>query len=236
MQIFFLETLSNGKGKLSREEAKHCIKVLRHQAGDLLHTIDGKGRYFPAYIESIEQGEVMLSLEEPVENWGESPYHIALGISPLTKKDRFEWLLEKAVELGVHAIHPIQCQRTGPVKLPKPERMERLLLSAVKQSKRSRIPLVSPLQSFTKFVDQSKKGEGFIAWCEAKQALQDFTSTLQNTQHISFLIGPEGDFTPEEIQMAHRQGYQPVSLGTNRLRSETAGIFALSVFKTLLAY
>ena len=236
MQIFFLKTLPNGKGKLNREEARHCIKVLRHQPGDLLHTIDGEGHYYPASIESIEQGEVILSLQEPIKNWGETPYHIALALSPLTKKDRFEWLLEKAVELGVHAIHPIQCQRTGPVKLPKPERMDRILLSAVKQSKRSRIPLVSPLQSFSSYMEHPQKGEKFIAWCEAQPAIQEFTSTIQGAQQFQFLIGPEGDFTEEEIRIAQKKGYQPVSLGTNRLRSETAGIFALSMFKVLLSY
>lgn len=236
MQIFFLKTLSHGKGKLSQEEARHCIKVLRHQPGDVLHTIDGNGLYYPAYIESVEQGEVYLSLREPIKDWGETPYHISLGISPLTKKDRFEWLLEKAVELGVNTIYPILCHRTGPVKLPKSARMERILLAAVKQSKRSRIPSIASPSSFSEFMELPVDGSKFIAWCETHQAIQQFSQSIQSSQNFTFLIGPEGDFTEEEITHAQQKGYQPVSLGANRLRSETAALFTLSICKTLLGY
>ena len=236
MQIFFLQPLSPNKGKLNQEEARHCIKVLRHKPGDSIHTIDGKGNYYPAQIESVNPGEVWLTLGEAQKNWGETPFEISLAISPLAKKDRFEWMLEKAVELGVNHIYPIQCKHTHQNRLPKEGRMDKILLTAVKQSKRSSIPKLHPLLSFSDFIHQEHGTYKFIAWCESQNAIQNYSVEMRKSTRFSLLIGPEGDFSAEEVHAAEKQGFHPVSFGTNRLRSETAGLFALSYLKSILAY
>ncbi len=236
MQIFFLQPLGPNKGKLNKEEAKHCTKVLRHKLGDSIHTIDGKGNYYPAQIDSISSGEVWLTLGEAQKNWGETPFDISLAISPLAKKDRFEWLLEKAVELGVKHIYPIQCKHTHQSRLPKEARMDKILLSAVKQSKRSKIPKLHPLLPFSNFILQEHGTCKLIAWCESQTAIQEYSVEIQNSAQLSLLIGPEGDFSAEEVHSAEKQGFCAVSLGTNRLRSETAGLFGLSYVKSILSY
>jgi len=236
MQIFWVETTDGISGKLNEAEAKHCIQVLRHQPGDHIHAVDGKGTYYRATIKALQKREVLLSLEERIANWGESPYFLEIAISPLTKKDRFEWFLEKAVELGVHSIVPIACQHTQKARLPKVERMEMILLTALKQAKRSRLPQLHPLQPLASYLENTSVQLGFIGWCEAEEAFSAFHDPVKSANSIHFLIGPEGDFSEKEVQQAIQHQFHPVSLGTNRLRTETAGMYALSAIKTLKGY
>ena len=236
MQIFHLKRLGEQKGILQREEAHHCVKVLRHAVGDAIHTIDGTGNYFPATIKEIQKDKVLLELGEAQSNWGEIPYHISIGISPLTKKDRFEWFLEKSVELGIGHITPILCKRTGPGRLPKPERMEKILLAATKQSKRSRIPTLNSLVPFERYLSESQAEVRMLAWCKATEAFQAHKGAIMDSHSLDILIGPEGDFTDAEVDQAIDKGLLPISLGHNRLRTETAALFTLSALKTLLAY
>ena len=236
MQIFHLQVRGEENGFLQREEAHHCVKVLRRATGERIHTIDGKGTYYPAVIEEIQKDKVLLRLGEAEVNWGEIPYQLSIGISPLTKKDRFEWFLEKSVELGVQQITPVICKRTGPGRLPRRERMEKILLAATKQSKRSYIPQLHPSVPLDTYLNQSKAECRMLAWCEATQAFQVFQEQIVTSAAFDILIGPEGDFIDDEVHKAREKDFLPVSLGTNRLRTETAGIFVLSALKTLLAY
>ncbi|MEM6628611.1 MAG: RsmE family RNA methyltransferase [Bacteroidota bacterium] len=236
MQIFHLQVLGEHKGKLHAEEAHHCVKVLRHAVGDAIHTIDGEGRYFPAIIEAIQKDGVLLQLGDANNGWGESPFQLAIGISPLAKKDRFEWFLEKSVELGIDHITPILCKRTGPGRLPRQDRMEKILLAATKQSKRSQLPHLSTPIPFESYVKQTSGKLKMVAWCESHEPLQGYSTAIKDAISIDLLIGPEGDFTENEVTLAIGNGFHPVSLGENRLRSETAGIYLLGALKTYLAY
>lgn len=227
MQLFHLHLLSASEAILSEADAQHCTRVLRHQVGDEIHGIDGAGVYYRTQIMSQNKREVRLQVLESIEEWGEKPQHITLALSPLHAKDRFEWALEKSVELGVNAIVPIVCKRTVTPNI-RLDRMNAILLAALKQCKRSRLPLLSEPVPFAKWIATQKNVEALklIAYCERGAA---FPTQISN--RVVMLIGPEGDFTPEEVSLAEQQGFAPLTLGTNRLRTETAAIHALSIAK-----
>lgn len=237
MQIFLLEIINEHTARLNEQESKHCIKVLRHKEGDLLHCIDGIGGKFTCKIEKADIREVLLHIESREENWGETPGKIVLALSPLRLKDRFEWAIEKAVELGADEIYPILCHRTDPYKSKfKPARIETLLLAATKQCKRSRIPQLHPLTDFKAFLDNQASDLQLMGFCEAQLPIQSLASEIRQASTLTLLIGPEGDFTEEECQLATQKGIRLISLGENRLRTETAVLFGLSSIKYLWSY
>ena len=237
MQIFLGELLESNLGRLGPAEARHCVKVLRHQVGDLIHVVDGQGRMYQAKIIHTDKEEVRWIVEKLTDGWGEKSPLIRLAISPLRLKDRFEWAMEKAVELGVNEIFPIQCHRTDIHRSKfKSSRIETILLTALKQSKRSRLPVLHQTQSFSDFVSREYSGPAWLASCEADTLIQDYQEEIKKADTVSLLIGPEGDFTEEEVLEALHAGYRTISLGQNRLRSETAAIYGLSAFKVICGY
>lgn len=233
MNLFLLSIQSPNIATLSAEESHHCIKVLRKKEGDEIHGIDGKGNYVRGTIESISKQETSIAIQEIIENWGEKPQKLILAVSPLRQKDRLEWLIEKSVELGVDEIVPIICKNTITNNI-KPERMEQIIISAVKQCKRAKIPTLHVASSLEKSLAKftiNEKNIGLLAFCETENALSRHTSQIQGAESVCFVIGPEGDFTAKEVEMATQQGFEIVSLGKSRLRTETAGLFALSAIK-----
>ncbi len=236
MQIFFLERVDQQKGRLNEEETRHCIQVLRHKAGDRIHAIDGHGNMYLTAIDKVHKKETWLEILEVFPEWGESSPAIHLYISPLRRKDRFEWLLEKSVELGVNRIVPVLCERSYKYRLPSVERMQSIVLSALKQCKRSRLPKLSDAEPLESALISDQSDLRMIAWCEAFIAFRQFQHQIETSSSITILIGPEGDFTPEEVEIAHSQHFEPVLLGQNRLRTETAAIFFLSAIKTICGY
>lgn len=228
MQLFFLNRLTDHEAQLAADEARHCVKVLRYREGDSLHGIDGQGNKYLTTITAIQKHTVTLSIQEVLADWGEHPYQVELAISPLRHRDRLEWAIEKAVELGVTSIHPVLCSRTVKTGL-KASRLESLILSALKQSKRARLPILHPLVPLVDYLASTQAKQRFIPYCEASLLLQ--TAIPSTNPHTAILIGPEGDFTPEEVARAKGSNFVPVSLGENRLRTETAAIYALSSLK-----
>lgn len=237
MQIFLIKIFSDRYGTMKGDEARHCVRVLRHKLGDEVHCIDGEGRKYLGEIRAIEKERVELKLSEPELGWGETTTHIRLGVSPLRLKDRFEWLLEKAVELGVDDLVPVTCHRTHAYKGKwKPTRLRSIILAATKQAKRSKVPnLHSPIP-LGDFVAEEQAQQRLMAYCEATRPVQELQQPLQQAQSVSLLIGPEGDFTEEEVELAQRHQFEVVSLGGNRLRTETAGAFALGAVKLFQGY
>lgn len=234
MQIFLLEWIDMPHGRLGATETRHCMKVLRHQIGDQIFCIDGQGTGYQTRILSYEQQQTKLEIQEVLPNWGEHDTHLRLIVSPLRLKDRFEWLIEKAVELGVTEIFPVQCRRTDKHKAKfKPTRLETLILTATKQCKRSRIPTLHPLQTLNDFLSEEQSGLSYLAFCEAENLLQSHAAAIRAAPTLNLLIGPEGDFTEAEVEWAESHGFQQISLGEARLRTETAGLYALSVVKML---
>lgn len=236
MQLFLLTQLSDSTAVLESEEARHCIKVLRHRVGDLINGIDGVGAYYQARITANKKDEVHLAIVEKTENWGEHPYQIRLLVSPLRLRDRFEWLLEKAVELGATEIVPTLCRHTLAHVRYKPARMEKIMISAMKQCKRSRLTVLSEALPFEQVIAAEQEGLRLIAQADAFVSLPALATAVEDAQTVSLLIGPEGDFSNEEMDGAAAAGYQTIHLGTQRLRAETAAIHGLSGIKLLKGY
>ena len=236
MNVFIAELLSGGAARLCADEARHCARTLRHVQGDEIQCIDGKGLGFRAKILAIVKDGVELLVLDRFENWGEHSHEIVLAVSPLRLKDRFEWLLEKAVELGATRIVPLLCKNTQPDR-SKPERLQGILSAATKQCKRSRIPTLDAPTKFGDFVRHNACEQKLLAWCEAEVNMNRLGLRAQNPlQSICVVIGPEGDFSSEEVAAAQGAGFRVVSLGGTRLRTETAGMFALACVKQSLEF
>lgn len=239
MQLFFSDQISSDSAVLTAEEARHCSKVLRHQVGDQIHITDGKGTLWEAVITEADKREVTATLGRPVPEYGEHAFRIHLIFSPLRLKDRLEWIIEKAVELGATDLFPVQCARTDKYKASfKPDRLNGILLTATKQCLRSRIPTLHPYQPLRDYFSERQSTDGvcMIARSDAKDSIPDLHSPLSKADTISLLIGPEGDFTDEEYEAAQQKGFHAVHLGQQRLRSETAAILGLGAIKLLKGF
>ena len=234
MQIF-LGLIFNADGSilLSAEESKHCIKVLRKKAGNVIHVIDGKGNLYEAKITEANPQACKALIISKKQISIDKNYRLHIAISPTKNPDRIEWMLEKCTELGVDEFSFIICKRTEKPTV-KIERLQKIAESAVKQSVQGIIPIINeavPLKEFISFHKNSEEKK-YIAHCldETKTDIKNILSPSKNI----ILIGPEGDFTEEEIKLAISVNYQPISLGESRLRTETAALFAAAAFKTVL--
>ena len=226
MNLFYTPLLTDAHQKimLPETESKHATKVLRKKMGDLIQITNGKGMRAEAQI-GIEVGkEIELSLLSK-EFMAEKAYELHLYVAPTKMNDRYEWLLEKATEIGLDSITPIICDQSER-KVIKPERYEKVLLSAMKQSLQGHLPVLKEAIPLTKLLDQSFEGDLDIAHCEADQTKVPLSAQDLKAKQIHILIGPEGDFSGKEIQKALDKGFKAVSFGNTRLRTETAAIFA----------
>ncbi len=241
MELFYAYEVSGGVCYLDAEESGHCVRVLRHRAGDPIDVIDGLGTlYHCSLVDDAPKG-AQAQVLSTVPGFGGHPYHLTLGCCPTKNNDRFEWFVEKATELGVDDLVPLIGERSER-RVYKTERAQRIALSATKQSLKARIPAVWEPLSVKSFLEMAHQGDGevvpggdraslkLIAYCfeeasapriSIREALAGFTGT-----DVTVLIGPEGDFSPEEARLALRCGYVPVHLGASRLRTETAAVTA----------
>lgn len=234
MQVF-LGQLSEASGDhifLSPEESKHCVKVLRHKVGDIIHAIDGSGNFFEAELTSVNPEHCTAKVLSKRYVGAKKPYRLHIAISPTKNPDRIEWLIEKGTELGVDEFSFIICKRTEKTGT-RIDRFKKIAESAVKQSVQGIIPVINEGISLKDFLAQQETSDAkkFIAHCldEKKKDLKD----LHTEKNILVLIGPEGDFTPEEIKLALENGFEALSLGDSRLRTETAGLFVAAGMKAL---
>lgn len=218
--------------QLEDKEAHHCVRVLRKRVGDEVHCIDGNGLYIRAVIAGIEGERVTLTVLHTEDGWGEPPIRLTLAVSPLKDKDRFEWLMEKAVELGVSSIVPVLCERTEKYseKLNL-TRIKSILLSATKQCKRARIPDLAAPMPLARLLAQPDPHPRWMAWCETHEP-PAWSPDLPRPTALTWLIGPEGDFSQKEADLAKDAGAALVSLGRARLRTETAAMYALAWVKS----
>ena len=207
-----------------KDESRHIAKVLRKQIGDILHVTDGKGHFYEVELSSTHQKKCEAVVNK-VEKQEPLPYRLHMAVAPTKTNDRFETFLEKATEIGITEISPILCDHSERTNV-KPDRYERILVSAMKQSLKAYLPTLHPTMSFKDFMNQdlnaSVKG---IAHCEQgeKKKLKEIVSPGAD---VLLLVGPEGDFSSEEIQLAQAKGFLPITLGNTRLRTETAAIVA----------
>ena len=227
MALFYVPDIAD-RWELSEEEAAHCLRVLRLSVGDALDITDGCGTLYKAVISSIAGKHCYVEARETIampKNW-RGNIHIA--IAPTKNMDRIEWLAEKATEIGVDAITFLNC-RFSERKVVKTERVERIVVSAMKQSLKYSKPVVGEMVDFKKFISIPRSGAKFIAHCYDSERVL-FKDVLREGEDATVLIGPEGDFSPEEVALAVEAGYCPVSLGSSRLRTETAGLAACHTF------
>ena len=226
MHVFYTPDIQN-RAELPAEEAAHAIRVLRLQAGDEVTLTDGKGNFYRAEISVASNKRCLVNILEtqPQEPLWQGHLHIAMA--PTKNMDRTEWFAEKATEIGFDELTFLNC-RFSERKVIKTERIQKILVSAIKQSLKARLPLLNEMTDFDKFVRQPFNGQKFIAHCYEgeKPLLRDVS---KRGQDALVLIGPEGDFSEEEVKTAVAQGFQPVSLGRSRLRTETAALVACHI-------
>ena len=208
-----------------KEESRHITKVLRNSEGDTLHITNGRGDIFSATLVNVGPKQSHATITEVIKQ-EPLPYRLHMAVAPTKNNDRFEWFLEKATEIGIDTITPIICDRSER-KIIKPERFERIIESAMKQSLKAYKPILGTTVSFSELISQTKETPGVkcIAHC-SDEPKELFKNVIQPQQDLLILIGPEGDFSHKEIQMATENGFLGVSLGASRLRTETAAITA----------
>jgi 16S rRNA (uracil1498-N3)-methyltransferase len=225
MEIFFSDDICDGRVRLDAEESGHCVRVLRHRPGDEISVIDGRGTLYRCALEIADAKGAEARVLEAQRGYGAHPYHLTMAVCPTKNIDRFEWFVEKATEIGVDVIAPVIGERSER-RVLKTDRLRRLALSAAKQSLKAAIPTIAEPQSVRDFIlDAPADALKLICYCfddvERKQIQQ-----LLPAKEICILIGPEGDFSPEEAALARERGWVPVSLGDSRLRTETAAVVA----------
>ncbi|MCQ2181419.1 MAG: 16S rRNA (uracil(1498)-N(3))-methyltransferase [Bacteroidales bacterium] len=216
--------------RLGEEEASHCVKVLRHREGDVISVIDGLGTLYRCRILNASSSGVEAEIIGSVTHFGTHPYRLTMAVCPTKNTDRYEWFVEKATEIGVDVIVPVIGDRSER-RVIKTDRMRKIVLSAVKQSLKGAIPQVCESISVKQFINGTgSDGIKLICYCIDNEELRrNITEVLASTDpksDITILVGPEGDFTAEEVDLALEKGWVPVHLGQSRLRTETAAVVA----------
>lgn len=224
MHLFYTPDLQDDTYRLSEEESKHCVRVLRLTEGESLFLVDGKGLFCEAVIINANPKACLLQVCDKKYNFGKREYQLMIGVSPTKNIDRYEWFLEKATEIGIDAVMPL-LSRYSERKEIKPERLEKVMISAMKQSIKAYLPVLYPMQTFKKTITTPFSGQRFIAHCNEGEKVLLRDAVIKG-KDILILIGPEGDFSTEEVELAICEGFIPVSLGTSRLRTETAALVA----------
>ena len=227
MALFYAPDITDN-WELPEEEAAHSIRVLRLSVGSEIEITDGKGHFYKAEISSIAGKHCYVQAKETIEQPKGWQGRIHIAIAPTKNIDRIEWMVEKAVEIGLDEITFLNC-RFSERKVVKTDRIERIVVSAMKQSLKPYKTLVNELVDFKKFIARPVEGAKYIAHCYEGEKLL-LKDVLQAGENATVLIGPEGDFSPEEVELAIKAGYRPVSLGNSRLRTETAGLVACHTY------
>lgn len=225
MQLFFLPVISGKKFSLPEKEAKHCAKVLRLTPGDTIWITSGEGNLFEAVITKIAAREVAVEIIKEHKEFEKRDYFLHIAIAPTKNIDRFEWFIEKATEIGVDEITPIISEHSERRNL-RNDRIEKVVIAAMKQSLKAYKPQFNPMVRFGQFLENLNfKGEKYIATC-LDTPKESINQLYKSGRDVLIFIGPEGDFSKEEMEMAIREGFRAISLGKSRLRTETAGVTA----------
>lgn len=215
-------------GVLPESDSAHCCRVLRLKEGDGIYVVDGKGKRFRCVILEAHPKRTaveIVSCEEAPSHWG---VKITLAVAPTKHSDRMEWMLEKAVEIGVDRVVLLRCARSER-KVMKLERLEKVMISAMKQSLKAVLPVIEEVTDFRSFVRNEPEGAAkFFGYCSDKYPRKDFAKNCPSEGEVVIMIGPEGDFSPEEVSLAVENGFMPVTFGKSRLRTETAALYGVT--------
>ena len=238
MELFYSQDIAGGICRLDHDESGHCIKVLRHRAGDEISVIDGLGTLYRCRITSDSHKGVEAAVVDSIADWGSHPYRLHLAVCPTKNNDRFEWFAEKACEMGFDELSPVIGEHSER-RILKTARVEKILISAAKQSLKASVPAVNEPVSVKEFISGFKDTEGeapgqaslkLIAYCfdderVPRRSIKEVLDGFEGTD-VVVMIGPEGDFSRDEAELALQAGFIPVHLGASRLRTETAALAA----------
>ncbi len=234
MYLFFTNDIRDGLAWFSEEEARHFLQALRKKKGDAFQFTDGRGGWYEAVAVETGKRHLVAEIAEAKRLPPERDFRLHIAIAPTKSIDRFEWFLEKATEIGVDEITALRCEHSERNAI-RTDRLEKIILTAMKQSLRAYLPVLNGLTDFSKFISNFSEEEnagGFIAHCRSEELPHLKNRPLAN-RNITLLIGPEGDFSEREIMLAENSGFESVSLGKARLRTETAGIVACHLVNLL---
>ncbi len=237
MYLFYAPDFRPPEYLLDEEESKHCIRVLRLERGDRIALTDGRGNLYDCRIEEPDPRRCRVVAVASQQEYGKLPYRLTMAVAPTKNSERFEWFVEKATEVGIAAIVPLESERSERRHF-RPDRSEKIITAAMKQSIKAYRPELRPLTLFADFVAEPFAGRRFIAHCGAAlggMPKRHLAATLRAGEDVQVLIGPEGDFSPEEIRLALDCGFEEIGLGTQRLRTETAAVVAAVIVSTLNA-
>ncbi len=226
MHIFYTPDITDRPTyTLNEEESQHCQRVLRLGIGDTVNLVDGKGTMFVAAIISVTKKTVVVEITNRQEQYGKRDYRLHIAIAPTKNIERFEWFLEKATEIGVDEISPICCEHSER-KIIKEDRLNKIIIAAMKQSLKAYRPQLNPLRSISDLLKAETSPNKLIAHCVVDEERKFIADLVKPAQSYLVLIGPEGDFSAKEIALALKSGCRAVTLGASRLRTETAGLAA----------
>ncbi len=236
LELFFSKGVTDGERCLDREESNHCVRVLRHRKGDVIHIIDGTSSLYVCTITDDDPKCVAFEVNERIDGYGSHPYRLNIAVAPPKNIDRFEWFSEKATEIGVDEITPLFGEYSER-KIFKPERVERILISAAKQSHKAAVPVLNDVADVMDFIAANDSSDALrlICYCDSvecfgakKISINEALAGLSGERPVIIMIGPEGDFSRGEVKAAIDSGWQVVSLGESRLRIETAALTAVA--------
>ncbi len=225
MQIFYAPGINGDSWSLDEKESKHCIRVLRMRRDTPVRLIDGKGNMYEGVIAVADPKKCTISVKTIITDFEKRNYNLHIAISPLKNPERLEWFIEKSVEIGIDMITPLICKNTEKQTI-KSERINNIIISAMKQSLKAKHTILNEPVSFSEFIAMEYQSQKMIAHCTPGTEKNSIAEVYRKRKDALILIGPEGDFSEEEIRSALSSGFIPVHLGSSRLRTETAGIAA----------
>ncbi|MBS0011322.1 MAG: 16S rRNA (uracil(1498)-N(3))-methyltransferase [Bacteroidales bacterium] len=225
MQLYYSADLNDKIFVFDARESKHIIRVMRHHSGDMIHVTDGKGNIFRAKIINEDASRCMAEITEPLPSFDRHNYYLHIALAPPKNPVRMEWFVEKTVEVGIDEITPLICHNSERKKI-NGERLHRIALAAMKQSLKLYATRINESIHFDNLIKEDFEGRKYIACLDSESKTQSLAGTYAKGENALILIGPEGDFTTDEMNRARDNDYLPVSLGNSRLRTETAGITA----------
>lgn len=232
MNLFFAPTLllTDSFTNLDQQESHHCLHSLRFSVGDTILLTNGDGIKAEGIISEADGKKCIVQIMN-IEKIQKQSFYLEIAVAPTKNHNRFEWFVEKASEIGIDIITPLICSRSERKHL-QTDRLSRLVIAAMKQSLRYIFPVINPETTFSALVNKKFNGKKFIAVCD-KEEKPRLNSIIKKNENVQILIGPEGDFSEEEVNLAITRGYTPISLGKNRLRTETAAIAACHIFNLI---
>jgi len=229
-KLFLIETHQNNPevAILNSNESHHAINVLRHQQGDIIYCIDGLGSFYKCEILIVDLKGCLLKILSVTENFGIHNYNLHIAMAITKNTERFEWFLEKSIEIGINTISPIICQRSEKRNIST-ERLKKIALSSIKQSQRALLPTINEPIKVNQLIKNSIEQQRYIAHCNNDENKSYLANKLEANKSIIILIGPEGDFSPDEITASKQHNFCSIALSNNTLRTETAGIVACQI-------